>query len=618
MDLNEYIGYRANSKVPQGVSSGIVTVYAERNNSVALGEYGGDSYPCACEYTDKNGKTNGFLIVADGVGQASYIHPSLEKNLTDYCQEHYPNLFEKQKDATMLHAFLELIYGVEFFEDYEAEDYAIQCFSAVPTNGFFATKQEENWRKYDSSGVPKIGQVALPFYKRDSQSLGSRIVCVGLFHKFRRFFENDSKIETVKSDELKIKIENYLSGELKDNIARLFSLNDAPNVTKKNHYFLCSTVAMWFYITDKNSRTVSALALNCGDARCYIADKNEGVRQISVDDALPDGSMSAFVHYGEVHRNDSTYHDGKFHSAIVDTEYPCALFACSDGVYDTCPLEKNELLHYGQEPEANDLLFEANMLEALRKCYSLEDFRREIVFNFYGQANKNCQEFAQVGNFAHIKKDDSGTLSGRFFGDKNPTELFVELRKTDETFLDKFLNYLEKTELPYYPTHNSSNQDKQKEALLDYATGDFKSAIMSILKREYPTAFAKMKEDGLNALWGVENCNTELVGFKLGQFVAGAGNLAKMLEKAIVVYKQSQAFPEKNQYQIFDNVLMLEGVREAIENDFVEFVKAYSSLSESDDDDSIKNYELFVRLFTGNVSKEYKTQRKEKRALPKE
>lgn len=617
MELNEYIGYRANTKTPQGVSTGIVTVYAERNNSVALGEYGGDSYPCACEYTNKlSGKTYGFLIVADGVGQASYVHPSLETALTKYCEEHYPNLFENQKEATMLHAFFELLYGEDFFADPDAEDYAIQCFSSLPTNGFFATKSQENWGKYDSTGDPKVGQVELPFYKRDSQSLGSRIVCVGLFYKFRRFFENDTAIELYKADFLKTQIENYLQGELKDNIGKLFSLKDAPNITKKNHYFLCSTVAMWFYITDKNTSKVSALALNCGDARCYISDKKEGVRQISTDDALPDGSMSAFVHYGEAPRNDSTYHDGKFHSAKVEADYPCALFVCSDGVYDTCPLEKEAFLTYGQEPEANDLLFELNMLKALRSCYSLEDFRREIVFNFYGQANRNCQEFNAVGNFSHIKKDDSGTLSGRFFGN-NFTDLFVELRKVDNTFLDRFLNYLNANQLPYYQTNNSSVQDKQKEALSDYATGEFKTAVMPILKKEYPNAFAEMKGDGQNTLWGVENCNNELVGFKLGQFVAGAGNLVKMLEKAIKVYQEKQSFPEKKDYPVYDNVLGVDGVSEAIADGFESFVQSLDS-TDSSDDENINNYESFIRLFYGNVSKEYKTQKIENRKLPTE
>lgn len=624
MEHIEYIGYRANTFRVTNEKRGVVTVFAERNNNVSLGEYGGDAVPFTHEYK-KNGVVYGTSVAADGVGQGAYAHPSLERFLNEYCKDNYPNLSEKEKDATMLYVFLTILYGEDFVKDQDALKYATACFSSVPKNGFFAANKE-SWQKYDddfSKKTAKVGQSVLPFYKRDSQSLGSRIVCVGLFYKFRRYFENSgiTVFNAAIADTLKTKIEKYINEDLSEKVRILFSLDDAPNATKRGHYFLCSTVAIWFYAADESSKTVSAISLNCGDARCYVADLIEGVRQISVDDAFPDGTMSAFVHYGDKPRNDSEYHDGRFHSRIVKLQYPCALFACSDGVYDTCPDEKRKFLPYGQESEANDFLFELNMLRALRNCYSIEDFRRAVVFDFYGQSNTNCGELAEAGNFEHVKKDDSGTLAGKFFGD-TPIELFEKLRRTTKTFLDNFVKYLtdkheEKIDLPYYSPRISSSEDKKKEMLSDYATGDFKSAIVAPLKDNYSKAFREMKENGINELWGIENCDNELTGFKLNQFVSMAGNLTKMLVKAL----ERNAEGSIDDLPVYDNVLAIPAVKDALDKDdsFNKFVEKYLSSEKNEKADAlIALYDKFKSAFYGNTPENYETQTVKNRLLPKE
>lgn len=612
MSKNEYIGYRSNREPIGAIDSKIITVFAERNNNRSLGEYGGDGYPFTYEI-NKDGKIYGISVAADGVGNGGYTHPSLEKNLNEYILANYPGLLEKERDATMLYAFLTILYGESFIKDEEALDYALKSFGYVPTDGFFA-EDKDCWHTFSCENNPatdRHGQAVIPFWYRDSQSLGSRIVCVGLYYKFRKYLVNNHNncIDKQFANTLRTDIENYLS-VLSVNISKLFDHSDAPNTIKRNHYFLCSTLAVWFYISD--GKNVSALSLNCGDARCYIIDTKEGVRQISVDDAFADGTMSAFIHYGEKQRNDELYHDGKLHARIVNLQYPCALFVCSDGIYDTCPSEKGiYVATENEEPNANDFLFEFNMLKALRNCYSLEDFRREVVFNFYAQADTCCSELRKSGNYSHVKKDDSGTLSGRIFA-SSAVELFDALRK-NEVFLDRLLSllYTEKEKgvlIPYYPPKASSSDEKQTEFFGDYAQDTFKSAVIDILRPSYPEVFNAMKASGESTLWGIENCNDFLGGFKLNKLLLARSNLEIMLKGAIDAYR---SMPEESEIKsnLWDNVLCLKGVKEALETtspSISEFISQYDELSQKgSDDDTIELYTRFERCFMGNRANGY-------------
>lgn len=542
LKYTERAGYRYNSAQASknAAKNGNVTVYAERRNlTAALGEYGGDAYPIAADF-DANGYHYGIVLAADGVGQGGYPHPSLKKILEEKLGEHAAPE-GPARDRALLALFLRLLYGAEIFSkrNQDALDYALRCFSDVPADGFFVT-EKELWENPEA-------QVMLPFYERDSQSLGSRIVCVGLYLKFRHYLR-DHNIETgwdpAEAEVLREEVEGYLSG-LSEKIGELFPYEDAPG-DKANRYFLPSTVAAWFYIERDGS--VSALSLNMGDCRCYIANLKDGVRQISIDDAFADGSMSAFVHFGKEPRTGGEYHDGSFHARIVNLNAPCALIACSDGVYDTCPGRgaisdgKKYSLPYGDTMDSSDFLFEKNLLEALRRCYSFEDFRREIVYNFYAQSSARAgMETCEGGNYPLIKRDDSGTLAARFFGKKSVT-LFGELRKERDTTLDLLYKEIVRRHeiyqkggregyynlrIPYAPLHFRSAEVELDSKREDYATREFKNAVVGQLKADYPAAFRSMKEAGAKTLWGVEHGETELKGFSIGKMFT-YGNMIKI------------------------------------------------------------------------------------------
>lgn len=613
MEYKEYIGYHANTaNVPQE-KEGTVTVYAERrNNMSALGEYGGDAYPFV--YETKNGATGliyGMAVAADGVGQGAYTHASLEEFLRKECADKFPNLTKEYPTETKLSVFLSQLYGEDFLNDEESLQYALRSFSDVPCDGYFAA-DKSRWGE-------KGCQVVRPFFLRDSQSLGSRIVCVGLFHKFRKWLSQKALAKWDKSsaEQLRNQVETYLGEELKQNVLKMFSHSDAPDTVKRNYYFLCSTVAAWFYVANPAQKTVSALALNCGDARLYVSDLTDGVRQISVDDAFDDGAMSAFVHFGASPRLENAYHDGKFHARIVRLQYPCALFACSDGVYDTCPAASASdhskiSLPYGDKAESNDFLFELNFLEALRKCYCLEDFRRQVAFNFYAQANAECAESTDAGNYPLIKKDDSGTLAGSFFGERNGLELFEKLRQTNNTFIDRMYQALnahaQKGDfIPYYKPHVTSSSDKQEKLVADYATDCFKSAVLDSLKVAYPDAFQKMTESGETALWGVENCTVMFSGFKLNVFLCKQANLVAMLQKAVEVYLQNGALEFDSKPKKWESVLSVDDAAKALrEAEFEKFVQNLKNGGDSGEDDKqLQRYESFCKCFYGDLPQNY-------------
>lgn len=604
-EYGESIGYRANaagSAEHFAVDSarGIVTVYAERRNTMAsLGEYGGDAYPVVWE-DKRNNIKYGLILVADGVGQAAYTHPSLESHLEQNAKFGWQ---EKADDKSKLVYFLKTLYGESIFdgtkEGNETLAYAMRCFSNVPADGFFAAHEG-----YD--------QLQMPFYKRDSQSLGSRILCVGVYNKFRSFaFSRGITSWDIESAEkLRGEIESYISGELAQKIAVMFSHEDAPTTDKRNTYFLSSTLAAWFYIHDEKKKTVSALSLNCGDARCYYADCGDGVRQVSVDDAFDDGSMSAMIHFGQIQRSSGDYHDGKLCARIVSLAEPCALIACSDGVYDTCPgVAENGngkiTFSYGTE-EANDFMFEINLLKALRRSYSLDDFAREIVFNFYAQSStKGVMEWAQAGNFSHVKRDDSGTLGAKFFG-STPVKLFSMLR-TSPSQLDVLREKVENGMLPYYDPHISTGDEKNEELIADYAIREFIDYAFVLLEKKFTAARLAMTDAGEERLWGCEYAKFNI------PLTAGGFTLKRNLKLKIVeIFKQvlkdweecGENNPPPQDWKIYEHVLDGELYESLKTNGFDEWYKSIASASVSAEDEKKRvQYEEFCKEFFGETHK---------------
>ena len=398
-----------------------VSFYAEyrRDTQNVSDLYGGDAYPVVWS-TKIEGKKVGVILVSDGLGSGSFTHVGLNKRYT----ERLGDLKEEEK----LYDFLFNLYGADFFEDKEAVDYAIRSFSPCQPDSMYMTPSGE--ARFDK-----------PFYFRSSQYLASRILCVGVFYKFRNkfaeYFAKQGEWNKDSLDKFRREIERYVDGEtdddgnicyngevmtaenchkwldddnapecLRKNIWKLFDIaNDPENM--KGTYLPCTFASWWFV---ENEHNVDAAALYLGDSRCYKVDLRDGVKQISVDDVSDnvehDGAMTVIQTFGFNHNAKSVTHNGKtvkthdgaIKVTMVNADKPCAFFCCSDGVYDTCPVYDERIQGMQQRKpasniaefelfrEVNDLAFEYNFLTILRKCNSLDDVRNMIARSFYSHA----------------------------------------------------------------------------------------------------------------------------------------------------------------------------------------------------------------------------------------
>lgn len=398
-----------------------VSFYAEyrRDTQNVSDLYGGDAYPVVWS-TKIEGKKVGVILVSDGLGSGSFTHVGLNKRYT----ERLGDLKEEEK----LYDFLLNLYGADFFKDKEAVDYAIRSFSPCQPDSMYMTPSGE--ARFDK-----------PFYFRSSQYLASRILCVGVFYKFRNkfaeYFAKQGAWNKDSLDKFRRAIERYVDGEtdddgnicyngevmtaenchkwldddnapecLRKNIWKLFDIaNDPENM--KGTYLPCTFASWWFV---ENEHNVDAAALYLGDSRCYKVDLRDGVKQISVDDVSDnvehDGAMTVIQTFGLNHNAKSVTHNGKtvkthdgaIKVTMVNADKPCAFFCCSDGVYDTCPVYDERIQGMQQRKpasniaefelfrEVNDLAFEYNFLTILRKCNSLDDVRNMIARSFYSHA----------------------------------------------------------------------------------------------------------------------------------------------------------------------------------------------------------------------------------------
>lgn len=398
-----------------------VSFYAEyrRDTQNVSDLYGGDAYPVVWS-TKIEGKKVGVILVSDGLGSGSFTHVGLNKRYT----ERLGDLKEEEK----LYDFLLNLYGADFFKDKEAVDYAIRSFSPCQPDSMYMTPSGE--ARFDK-----------PFYFRSSQYLASRILCVGVFYKFRNkfaeYFAKQGAWNEDSLDKFRRAIERYVDGETDDdgnicyngevmtaeNCHKWIDDDNAPECLRKNIWklfdiandpenmrgtYLPCTFASWWFV--ENEHNVDAAALYLGDSRCYKVDLEDGVKQISVDDVSDnvehDGAMTVIQTFGLNHNAKSVTHNGKtvkthdgaIKVTMVKVAKPCAFFCCSDGVYDTCPVYDERIQGMQQRKpasniaefelfrEVNDLAFEYNFLTILRKCNSLDDVRNMIARSFYSHA----------------------------------------------------------------------------------------------------------------------------------------------------------------------------------------------------------------------------------------
>ncbi len=536
----------------ENIRKDAVSLFVEhRNLESCLGEIGGDGYPIV--WSDVLGdKKYGIAFAADGVGNGCFKHQSL----INFVQK-----FKTEEDK--LFGFLQALYGDEFFNDEEAIDYAVRSFLPVPPNCFYSTKSEK-------------APVFDPFYEKDSQYLSSRIVLIGIFYKFRRFFsDKEMTLENIKL--LRESVEYYVDGksdergellekgELRQNIEKIFDVeNDGSRLEDRTKYFLPCTFAGWFFVSYENSdEPVKAVSLYLGDARAYKVDLDDGVLLMSSDDAnLYDNNMNCCVRYGKERHfiEETLMHDCAVKAVYAEIKKPCALFACSDGVYDTClpivvsdndklgmPTTTDDVIKAHEDVhETNDIAFERNFLYMLRKCYTLDDISQKTARFIYTHARLNevgkvgCfSRVTQIGNDESIKRDDSATMGMIFFGfdDNGFPSVITGLRKEKNTSLDVLIDELNKTRdgcryCYKVPPLEQSPSSIESKCYVDYSQ---KPQIAEFLKNCASEDSQKAVDAGKNTVWG-EYTDSVLTKFSLRRFYNS--KCSHFLKRAIEESKQ--------------------------------------------------------------------------------
>lgn len=536
-----------------GVRKDGLSFYAEyrRDTDNKSDLYGGDAYPVVWTESE-NGVKYGMILVSDGLGSGSFTHEKL--------REKYEN--EEKDESEKLYDFLLGLYGEEFFDDDEAVKYALRSFSPRQPDSLYMTL----------SGKERFDE---PFYQRSSQYLASRIVCVGAFYKFRKrvkeYFENGFTAESVKK--FRDDLERYIDGEsdedgnlvfegkklteqsvydkwlesecdcLRKNVWKTFdTTNDSHN--NKAVYLPC-TFSCWVFVDD--GKKVNGAALFLGDSRCYKIDLVDGVQQISVDDvsanAEHDGAMTVIQTFGFNHNAKTVEgiktHDGAIKATVVSLDKPCALFCCSDGVYDTCPtydagtegmIEREpseKMARFELFREVNNLAFEYNFLDILRKSNGLDDLRHRLVRSFYAHSipdavdcrgsRSSVSTFINEKHSGGVKLDDSATLGIAFFsreesGEKFP-ELITELRHTNTVLDDIWKAFSDDETKDLYCANldDSEYSESKKNALIseiimtEYGGNEFIDVLVKNALEHYSEIKAHRDETGKWYAYGIPN-----------------------------------------------------------------------------------------------------------------
>ena len=528
-----------------------VVLYAEHRSVVpVLGEYGGDSYPASYRKIGGDGKEYGMMAVADGVGSGGFVHKSLINYLSD-----------EPTEKGKLRKFLTAIFGEAFLSDREAVDYAVKNFAPLPPDGFYSTATEK-------------AQIASPFYTRASQYIASRIACVAVFYKFRDFFADKDVSEETAAALRKEMVEYYdgvsdengeliTEGELRKNLKKIFDISDGVQPKDRDHYYLPTTFSCWFY--KDTEKSVKAVSINIGDSRCYKVDGIDGVLQISTDDANPvDNSLTRMIRYGTGrHVTEEGAHDCLFNAVTVEVGKPCALFCCTDGVYDTCQNVKGSnykaglpfdsaspFTEYDGVVESCDVAFEYNFFNALRACKSVEDVRQFTARSIYlhRDPEKFVQggaigEYTEAGQFGVIKQDDSATMAMRFFSEKEGypeiLSLLADEDKAKKTSIVRLFDKLtEKNAAGDRYCYKGPAADKDPSALKDkrlseYATREPLAGKLTALITEDSQ---KAVDGGKSKMWGAP-CNSVIKAFSAKMyFKSNSVKIFKLLSEDMKIF----------------------------------------------------------------------------------
>ncbi len=516
----------------------------------------------------------GVAISADGLGSGAFVHKSLEQQLA-----HLPTYSQK------LEFFLRTLYGEEIFEDEEAFAYAMKCFAPIPPDSYYTT----------NSGN---AQICIPFWERDSQSLASRMVCVGIFLNFHKFLYNErygfvSKDSVhVGQDKFDIRaksititpvnktwseqgvinlrddIQNYVE-QLKEKCYNFFDLDEAGIPAKEiSYYFLPTTFAGWFYVCSGSgkNKTTSAVCVSIGDAHGYVIapHKDFGVRMVTMDDSYPNDDMRACFMFGKrPNTKNPDRHDNRPIACLVNLSGPCALLTCSDGIYDTCgsfQVDNNKDYIYPEGHSESffgtiDIAFEHNLWELLKVCYSADDVAQLILKNFYIHSSKDANDgvvsarrlFSVGAEKGEAKPDDSGTFALCLTDpDMTICQFLDEIRaKCAQTrfvpYIDRMWKFVKEKEVQCCHVNLPEKESEENTIVLDLASKD---AIVYLVRALMDEAINQVKE-GQTTIWNSPDPIPQTP-FKRNQFFSRnrvrAVNLA--LEDSKEIAKEGGKIPE--------------------------------------------------------------------------
>ena len=259
----------------------------------------------------------------------------------------------------------------------------------------------------------------------------------------------------------------YVSDGLK-HVAKELDLK-APLIGSKT---LLPTTLVAISVLNSDKKHFDAEVCWAGDSRAYVMSK-DGLKQLTIDDEDDSGAITNLFTAKEDFET-------KMHLRNYSLAQPCALFTCSDGLFDNL----------------SDLDFEYLLLELMDEANSIDEYKEK------------------VREFYHAHKSDDCTMAFMAFGFdsyQNMKDYYQERREYVRNLHHQYVTYRNNLELKEKPERYedylqkiiSRTKDKQKDILntifAEYHKNGQCNLISEELKKEiakeYATNLDKQKEE---------------------------------------------------------------------------------------------------------------------------
>lgn len=229
------------------------------------------------------------------------------------------------------------------------------------------------------------------------------------------FFLNDKDFDQEKA-------KDFVAKGL-DDVAKKLNL-EKPIIGSKT---LLPTTLVSISLLNPDRKRFEAEVFWAGDSRAYLLSK-DGLKQLTIDDEDETGAITNLFTAKEGHHTKMNRREYR------NIEKPCALFVCSDGLFDNY----------------SDLDFEYLLLGMMNEANDLEDYRNKLV-NFYNKSKSDdCtmaftalgfEDFTQMKQYFTERNDYVANLHAKYLQYRD----YLLLKQKPELFDDYLSKIISRT-----------------------------------------------------------------------------------------------------------------------------------------------------------------------------